>query len=170
MLWYMWVQCVCSLPCCSVRDCRGYFIKVHLPACLRPNHPPSKSHLYQTPGTLRPFLLLLTLYCNSLQWGSVKQQKHVSGMGGLCLSHYTDSHRNVGLLSDLNPNAIYAGPLPLTHPHVFICSSVTVTLMICTSDEKIEAVLQSQSFSQNLCIITCAISTFDCQMKRCWLS
>lgn len=72
------LQCVCSLLCCSVRDCRGYFIKVHLLACLRPNHPPSKSHLHQTLGILRPFLLL-TLYCNSLQRGSVRQQKHVRG-------------------------------------------------------------------------------------------
>lgn len=45
-------MCVCSLPCCSVRDCEGYFIKVHLQPCLRPNHPASKSHLDQSPGDM----------------------------------------------------------------------------------------------------------------------
>lgn len=115
------LQCVCSLPCCSVRDCRGYFIKVHLQACLRPNHPPSKSHLHQTLGTLRPFLPS-TLYCSSLQWGWVKQQKHVS-WGTLPFPlHRFSSKCRFDITAELNPNMIFPGTPPLYTPIcVFSC-------------------------------------------------
>lgn len=42
--------CLLSLLCCSVTDCRGYFIKVHLLACLRPNHPPQQISFTPNPG------------------------------------------------------------------------------------------------------------------------
>lgn len=109
------LQCVCSLPRCPVRDCRGYFIKVHLPACLRPNHPPSKSHLRQTLGTLRPFLLL-TLYCKRLQRGSVKQRKHVSGGILPFPLHRFSSKCRLYITAELNPNMIFPGTPPLCTP------------------------------------------------------
>lgn len=108
------LQSVCSLLCCSVRDCRGYFIKVHLLACLRPNHPPSKSHLHQTLGILWPFLLL-TLYCNSPQRGSVRQQKHVSG-GDAAFSIRQILIKIIN--AEVNPDMIFPGTPTL---HTAIC-------------------------------------------------
>lgn len=126
------LQSVCSLLCCSVRDCRGYFIKVHLLACLRPNHPPSKSHLHQTLGILWPFLLLTLGSKNML-------------VGGRCLFYQTDSHQNHQCRDkswyDLSRNSYF------THTRMRFLSSLWLWLTNCKSEAYVSGDQENRSSS-----------------------